>query len=224
MCAFIRKGSVYTELKMTLLERLSADFRFVEGLKACMSCGTCTAVCPAAGVFDYDPRVLVETLQKRDESQLIDLLSGDFIWRCGECLSCKTRCPRGNTPGYLIQALRALSIQTGYFSRSEQGRMQVRILRSVGEHILKYGYCVHIDEIDNDQFPEQGPVWEWFREHREEILQRLGANYGKEGPGVLRKIPDRAMEELRAIFLETGGLERFEQIEKMTGEIKMQGS
>jgi heterodisulfide reductase subunit C len=79
---------------------------------------------------------------------------------------------------------------------------------------LKYGYCVYIDEIDTDYFPEQGPVWDWIRENRHEILQRLGANYRNYGAGTLRKIPEESLQELRAIFAETGALERFEQIKK----------
>ncbi len=197
-----------------LYEQLLVDVRFREGLKSCMSCGTCTAICPAAGFSDYDPRMIVEMVQKKDELLLAELLSGDLIWRCGECLSCKTRCPRGNIPGYLIQALRSLSIKTGLFVRSEQGRLQIKIKQTIGEHILKYGYCVHIDEVDTDYYPEQGPIWEWFRENRHEILQRLGANYGKGGAGTLRNISQQALLELTAIFAETGALERFEQIDK----------
>jgi len=198
----------------TLLEQLAEDVRFQEGLTACISCGTCTAICPAAQVSEYDPRVIVETVQRKDESLLSLLLKGNEIWRCGECLSCKTRCPRGNTPGYIIQALRALSIKTGFFGESEQGRLQLKVKRSVGEHILQYGYCVHIDEIDTDSYPEQGPVWEWYRQNREQALERLGANYNQPGPGTLRKISDQALQELKSIFQETGAIERFRQIEE----------
>ncbi len=207
---------IHNSLMETLVQQLLTDIRFQEGLKACISCGTCTAICPAAQVSDYDPRMLVEMVQTRNEEVLLELLSGDTIWRCGECLSCKTRCPRGNTPGYIIQALRALSISTGFFANSEQGRLQLEIKRSVGEHILKYGYCVHIDEVDTGKYPEQGPVWEWYRENRESILARLGANYNQEGAGTLRKISDRSLEDLQAIFNETGAMERFQQIESGT--------
>jgi len=201
-----------------LFAQLAADIRFQEGLTACINCGTCTAICPAAQFSDYDPRMLLDSIQRKDESVLEQVLKGDTIWRCGECLSCKARCPRGNTPAYIIQALRALSIKTGLFAESEQGRLQLRIKRSIGEHILKYGYCIFIDEIDTDYFPEQGPIWDWYRDNRVEILKRLGANYNNAGPGALRKIPDQSLEDLKAIFLETGALERFDQIEK--GSVK----
>ena len=178
-----------------LVKQLLADIRLQEGLKACISCGTCTAICPAAQVSEYDPRMVMEIVQFRNEKVLLELLKGDTIWRCGECLSCKTRCPRGNTPGYIIQALRALSIKTGLFADSEQGRLQLEIKRSVGEHILKYGYCVYIDEVDTGKYPEQGPVWEWYRTNRESILSRLGANYNHEGPGTLRKISEHSLQD-----------------------------
>jgi len=87
---------------MELLKELKKDFRFIEGLKACISCGTCTAICPAAEFRDYDPRLIAETVQNGNEIEIEKLLKSDTIWYCGECLSCKTRCPRGNTPGYIV--------------------------------------------------------------------------------------------------------------------------
>ena len=104
-----------------LLEKLKEDTRYQEGMTGCINCGTCTAVCPAAAVSDYDPREIVDSVQNADEETLRELLSSDQIWRCGECLSCKTRCPRGNTPCYIIQALRALSIESGLFAQSKEG-------------------------------------------------------------------------------------------------------
>ena len=198
----------------TLYQKLKKDVRYVEGLKACFNCGICTAICPAAEVSDYDPRVVVDTVQKRDESELEKLLKSDTIWRCGECLSCKTRCPRGNIPGYIIQALRALSIETGLFIESQQGRKQLAVKRTVGEHILKYGYCVFIDEVDTEMYHEQGPVWEWLRLNRESMLERLGTSYNKEQSGTLRITSPESLNDLKKIFDETGGTQRFEKIEK----------
>lgn len=198
----------------SLFEKLEKDVRFMEGMKACLNCGVCTAICPAAEVSDYDPRMVVNTVQVKDEAELKKLLKSDTIWRCGECLSCKTRCPRGNVPCYIIQALRALSIETGYFTESEQGRKQLAIKRTVGDHILKYGYCVYIDEVDLETYPEQGPVWEWLRNNRESMMSRFGASYGKETSGTLRNTMKDSLDDLKKIFDETGGTERFEKIEK----------
>jgi heterodisulfide reductase subunit C1 len=195
-------------------DKLKTDFRMVEGLKACINCGTCTAICPAAGVSDYDPRLVVDLVQEYNEESLISLLKSDTIWKCGECLSCKTRCPRENVPGYVIQALRSLSINTGYFMESAQGQKQLALKRTIGDHILKYGYCVYVDEVNTEMFPEQGPVWDWMQKNRQEVLERLGTSYGKEQSGGLRKIPQESLDNLRRIFDETGATERFEKIEQ----------
>lgn len=201
-----------------LYKELKKDVRYIEGLKACFSCGICTAICPAAEVSDYDPRKVVTIVQEKDEDELEKLLKSDTIWLCGECLSCKTRCPRGNTPGYIIQALRALSIETGMFIESTQGRKQLAVKRTVGDHILEYGYCVYIDEVDNDMYPEQGPVWEWLRKNRESIMERLGTSYKKDTSGTLRKTSKESLDDLKRIFDETGGTQRFEKIEKISSE------
>jgi heterodisulfide reductase subunit C len=197
-----------------LSEQLKKDFRMVEGLKACINCGTCTAVCPAAGVNDYDPRIVVDIVQQQDEAKLIELLKSDTIWMCGECLSCKTRCPRGNVPGYIIQALRSLSIESGLFMESRQGQKQLALKRTIGEHILKYGYCVFVDEIHTGMYPEQGPVWDWMQKNRKQVLERLGTSYGKEQSGSLRKIPEESLNNLKKIFDETGATRRFEKMEE----------
>jgi len=203
---------------MNFFSHLSEDIRFQEGLKGCIHCGTCTAICPAAGVCDYDPRIITDIVQHKNNKEIENLLKGDMIWYCGECLSCKTRCPRGNTPAYIIQALRALSVETGLFTESLQGQKQLAIKRTVGDHILEYGYCVYIDEVDTDMFPEQGPIWDWYKKNRVKVLERLGANYQKPGKGTLRKVSEESLLDLQRIFDETGGSKRFAIIEEKSKE------
>lgn len=201
-----------------LKDQLQSDFRFTEGLKACINCGTCTAICPAAAFYEYDPRQIAIMVQNGNQTELEQLLKSDTIWYCGECLSCKTRCPRGNTPGYIIQALRNLSQQTGLYLHSEKGRQQLEIKRRVGDNMLKYGYCVYVDEIDTAYHPEQGPVWDWYRKNTASILKKVGANYKGPGAGTLRQISDTDMLELRSIFEETGAMQRFNAIEKNSNQ------
>lgn len=201
-----------------LYDKLSQDVRFIEGLKACIHCGTCTAICPAAEFWSYDPRQLIDILQSRDDAQIEDLLKSDVIWYCGECMSCKTRCPRDNAPGLVIMALRNLSQELGYFTESEKGRQQLAVKRIVGDWILNHGYCLVPPEISYENHPEQGPVWEWELEHMPEVMARLGANFRGEGPGAMRKIPDEALEEIRKIFEVTGGLDRFQKIEDCSAQ------
>ena len=185
-----------------------------EGLTACMNCGICTGVCPAAEFYDYDPRQIVNTVQTKDDDAIEQLLKSETIWYCGECMSCRPRCPRANTPGYIIQALRRLSQKLGFFTYSEKGRQQLAIKRSVGENILREGYCVTPHLMDEARHPETGPVWKWERDNMVDIFARLGANLDGDGPGPMRRIPRESLEELDRIFEVTGGKARFEKIEE----------
>jgi heterodisulfide reductase subunit C1 len=199
-------------------KELSSDVRFTEGLTGCLNCGTCTAICPAAEFYNYDPRIITETVQTRDNEKIYELLTGNMIWYCGECMSCKTRCPRSNVPGLIIMALRALSMRTGLFTESEKGRQQLMVKRSIGEWILKYGYCLYREEMTIEDHPEQGPTWEWQNSHLDQLFDRFGVQYRGDGPGPLRKIPEDAMDELRRIFDVTGATDFYEFIEEQSAK------
>ena len=199
---------------MSYYEELCKDYRFREGLKACMGCGTCTAICPAAEFYRYDPRRIVETVQRRDDAGIEALLKSDTIWYCGECMSCMTRCPRGNAPGKIVMALRNLSIELGFFTESERGRQVYPLTRALNENILKYGYCIYPDTFVFEEHPESGPVWKWHLEHKEASYARMGANYKGKGPGALRMIAPEDLEELKAIFDVSGGTARMEKVDE----------
>ncbi|MFA5330204.1 MAG: 4Fe-4S dicluster domain-containing protein [Prolixibacteraceae bacterium] len=198
---------------MKIYDQLAKDIRFIEGLNSCMNCGICTAICPAAEFYDYDPRILLSIVQSKDEKKLEELLKSETIWYCGECMSCKTRCPRGNCPGLVIMALRSLSQNLGYFTESEKGRQQLAIKRTVGENILYKGYCIVPESLIPELHPELGPVGEWIYENKQEIYDRVGANYNKEGNGALRKIPEESLDEMYKIFEITGAIDQFSKIE-----------
>lgn len=195
-------------------EQLSEDVRFREGLNACMNCGVCTAICPAAEFYDYDPRMIVDTVQTGDNNEIEKLLKSETIWYCGECMSCKTRCPRGNTPALVVMSLRTLSQKLGFFTESEKGRQQFAIKRTVGENIFKYGYCVATYAMRPEMHIEQGPIWEYILENTYDVYERLGGQIDELGAGPLRKIPEDAKDELKKIFEVTGGTDFFEVIEK----------
>lgn len=202
-----------SELMEDLYSRLLQDIRFEEGLKACMNCGICTGICPAAEYYNYDPRRVVDLVQTRNNDVIRELLKSETIWYCGQCMSCKTRCPRGNTPGMVIMALRKLSQELGYFTASEKGRQQFAIKRTVGDNVLKHGYCVVSYDVDPEAHPEQGPAWEHYYNHMDDSLARLGGELnGREGP--TRLIPDDVLDELKRIFKVTGGQDLYDAIEE----------
>jgi heterodisulfide reductase subunit C len=111
-------------------------------------------------------------------------------------------------------ALRKLSQEMGFFTDSEKGRQQLSLKRTVGDNVLKYGYCIHPSEVKPKTHPEQGPVWEWIYENREMVYDRVGGNLDKPGPGPVRAIDADTLKELDAIFEVTGNNAFFENIEK----------
>lgn len=195
-----------------LYDRLTGDYRIKEGLKACINCGTCTAICPAAEFYRYDPRQIVDIVQSKDDAEIEKLLKSETIWYCGECMSCITRCPRKNAPGLVIMALRNLSMELGYFTESEKGRQQYALTKVLCNNILNYGYCVYPRTFASQLHPEAGKVWEWQEQHIEDVYSRLGANLEGDGTGALRKIPQADLDELKRIFDVTGATARIEGI------------
>lgn len=196
-----------------LIEKLKKDIHYIEGMNSCMNCGVCTAICPAAEFYNYDPRNVVDSVQRGDEETIRSLIHSDMIWYCGECMSCKPRCPRGNTPGLVIMALRKLAQEEGAFVHSEKGRQQYALKRVIDTHILERGYCVTPDLVKPEMHPEQGPVWEWVHRHLDEVMERVHANYRKPGAGALRAIDKESMEELHKIFDVTGGSDFMQNIQ-----------
>lgn len=195
-----------------LYEKLTEDYRIKEGLKACINCGTCTAVCPAAEFYKYDPRQIVDIVQSKDDAEIENLLKSETIWYCGECMSCVTRCPRSNAPGLVIMALRNLSIEMGYFAESEKGRQQYALTRVLVSNILNYGYCVYPRTFKSELHPEAGPVWEWGEKNINDFYDRMGANLDGDGTGALRRIPQEDLDELQRIFDVTGATRRIEKV------------
>ena len=171
-----------------LYDLLMKDYRLKEGLNACINCGTCTAICPAAEFYRYDPRRIVDIVQSKDDEEIEKLLKSDTIWYCGECMSCVTRCPRKNAPGLIIMALRSLSIDLGYFIESEKGRQQCLLVKDLCANILDYGYCVYPRRFDYAGHPEAGKVWEWEEKHLDDVFERLGGNLDGDGPGAMRRM------------------------------------
>lgn len=197
---------------------LLEDVRFVEGMKSCMNCGVCTGVCPAAEFYSYDPRTIVSIVQRKDDNEIEALLKGEEIWYCGECMSCKPRCPRGNVPALVIQSLRLLSQKLGFFVLSEKGRQQLAIKRTIGENVYSVGYCVTPDLVTLDEHPEQGLMWQWVYKNTKDVFDRFDNDYGKLNGGACRKMDDQTLQEIQNIFEVSGGKEMYDIIEKYSDE------
>ena len=141
-------------------------------------------------------------------------MNGDSIWCCCECMSCRPRCPRGNTPGYVIQALRTLSQKLGFFVESEKGRQQLALKRIIGENILRTGYCIVPRLVKPELHPEQGTVWKWIYDNDKEIYGQFTPVYMRHGAGALRRLDEESLAEINEIFKVSGGSEMFDTIEQ----------
>ena len=129
-------------------------------------------------------------------------------------MSCRPRCQRGNTPGYVIQSLRTLSQRLGFFTESRKGRQQLALKRIIGENILRTGYCITPRLVRPELHPEQGPVWQWIYDNDGEIFGRFSPAYMRRGAGALRRMDDDSLDEIRRIFEVSGGSEMFDAIER----------
>jgi heterodisulfide reductase subunit C len=118
----------------------------------------------------------------------------------------------------VIIALRKIAQQLGYFVDSEKGRQQFIIKQVIGGSILERGYCVHPDIVLPEMHPEQGPIWKWYRDNIQDVAPKVGANYKGEGPGALRHVADKNLEEIKAIFEATGALDFHNNIDRFSNE------
>lgn len=81
------------------------------GFKKCIQCGRCTASCPAAYLYtDYRPRDLMRRFMLGD---IYSKEMNELIWKCGQCYSCRARCPRNCKAGLGVLALQTRSVLAG---------------------------------------------------------------------------------------------------------------
>ncbi|ODS40335.1 hypothetical protein BEH94_05385 [Candidatus Altiarchaeales archaeon WOR_SM1_SCG] len=197
-----------------LYDELTEEIEFDHGMHACMDCGTCTALCAAAEFYDYSPREVMDIVQSQDDDKIRELISSNKIWYCGQCLSCKPRCPRGNNPGAVVLALRRLSVKTGLFAESEKGRQQLLAKRLFGDNMMNRGYTLLPTNPVPSHFPELGKDWEYYHNHLAEMREWWGVPVDLENsPGSARIIPEKDMEELRAIYKATGAVDLMNAVE-----------
>ncbi len=82
-----------------------------ESVNLCIQCGTCTASCPSAKIWEYTPAEVIAMVRAnmRDE-----VLSSSAMWCCLSCYFCTVRCPRDVKPTDLFHALESLAVKNGY--------------------------------------------------------------------------------------------------------------
>jgi len=185
---------------------------------SCMNCGLCTAVCPAAEFNDYNPRKIMETVQRKDEEEIVELLKADTIWFCVQCGSCQTRCPRGNSPFGLISSLRQLCQLKGYHTASVRGRQQYAGRHLWGGNYWNRGWSLYFRNPVVESNLDFGPRFARYFQNKEEIYRRVGGCPDMDGSMPGRKVPPETLHQLRRCFQVGGALHLWDQIEKYARE------
>jgi heterodisulfide reductase subunit C len=185
---------------------------------SCMNCGLCTAVCPAAEFNEYDPMKIMEAVQRKDEDEIVALLKSNTIWFCGQCGSCKTRCPRGNSPISVISSLRQLSQLKGYHTSSIRGRQQYAARHLWGGNYWNRAFCIYFRNPETETHLDFGPRYARYFRNKEEIYRRVGGCPDMDGAKPGRKVPPETLQQLRRCFQVGGALYLWDQIEKYARE------
>lgn len=158
-----------------------------------MQCGRCTAGCPAAYVFeDYRPRDVMRRLAIGDTEKAMS----ELAWRCGQCYSCRSRCPRNNSTGLAVLALREEAVRKRIAPESvlSAGRIIKDNLYRKGETFLPSMLTPQIMD-------EMGPRTK--KRYLDNKDKRIRIGYLSDDARAVPLPPD-AMEEVREILRLTG--------------------
>lgn len=173
---------------------------------SCMSCGACTALCPAAEFYDFSPREIMTIVQEKDEETIIELLKSERLWYCHQCGSCKTKCSRQNSPFGIISSLRQLSQLKGYHVESIRGRQQYFARHLWGGNLWNRACTLYFRNAIPDTHQDFGPRFKTYFNRQDEYMKRVGAKPDMEGEFSGRKIPDATLDELRRLWLAGGAV------------------
>jgi heterodisulfide reductase subunit C len=87
-----------------------------ENIKACFSCGVCTAGCPISEIDErYNPRKIIRMVILGMKKEV---LSSDFIWFCSLCYTCYAHCPQNVKFTDVMGVLRDMAVEEGYVDPS----------------------------------------------------------------------------------------------------------
>ncbi|UTB31416.1 MAG: 4Fe-4S dicluster domain-containing protein [Methanobacterium sp. ERen5] len=171
------------------------DLRFKKsGFKKCIQCGRCTGSCPSTVIHkDFNPRDMMRRFMFEDlHSDQVN----EIIWKCGQCYSCRARCPRNCKAGLGVVALQHKSYVEGKAPKNiiEIAEKIKNNLYSKGETITPESYNLNLKG-----------------EFGEKTAERCSDNHKKRGklgfmPGDAREIPipEDSLEGVRYILRSTG--------------------
>ena len=83
-----------------------------DGLRKCIQCGECSAICPMSIYMDLGPRRIIAMIREgfKDEA-----LSSFTIWLCSSCYACSAHCPEQIGITDIMYALKRKAIEERKF-------------------------------------------------------------------------------------------------------------
>jgi heterodisulfide reductase subunit C len=109
-----------------------------EKIKACFSCGSCSAGCPIHQVKpEYNPRKIIRMaiLGMRER-----VLTSPFVWLCAACYTCQERCPKGVKIADLMTAIKNIAVREGHIPAGYPPQVQA---------LLSFGRMYEMTDFDN---------------------------------------------------------------------------
>lgn len=179
---------------------------------SCMSCGVCASLCPAAEFFDYNPRTIMETVQDKNEENIVELLKSETIWYCSQCGSCKPKCPRKNNPFAMISSLRQLSQLKGFHVLTVKGRQQYAGRHLWGGNLWNRACTFYFRNPDPETHKDFGPRFKEYYEKQETFFRRIGGCPDMDGWLSGRKVHPDTLEQVRRIWHLGGALYLWKQL------------
>ena len=114
-----------TTLKTELARRIQEELG--ENVYLCYQCVKCSAGCPVAEFFDWQPNQVMRALQLGQEDIA---LQSQTPWLCAACQTCSTRCPQGLDIAAIMDFLTREALRRGH-------KPQVPEVRIMNEAFLR---------------------------------------------------------------------------------------
>ncbi len=171
------------------------DLRFKKsGFKKCIQCGRCTGSCPSTVIYkDFNPREMMRRFMFNDVNS--DELN-ELVWKCGQCYSCRARCPRNCKAGLGI-----VSIQNKSFNDGKAPQNFVEMAEKIIDNLYTRGETFTPTSYQMDLKEEFGRKTAARCSDNHDKREKLGFRYddARDIP-----IPEDAMKEIRHILRLTG--------------------
>ena len=105
-------------------------------IRACIQCGTCSAVCKSGDFTAFRTRNVIRKALLGIES----VLSDSDIWHCSTCFNCLEQCPRTIPVTEIILQLRNIAVRKGYMPEA---------LKGVIKNLVQAGHAVPLGPDDS---------------------------------------------------------------------------